>query len=273
MGSTCIWIGQSGDNRVTHNDISDAFYTGISSGWTWGYTEALTLNNHIDYNRIHHIGQGVLSDMGGVYTLGNQRGSTVNHNTIHDVYSYDRYGRGGWGLYTDEGTTGMVLESNLVYNVKTGLFHQHYGRENVIRNNILVNSMDGQLQRSRVEDHLSFTFEHNIVSWQSSSLFSGSWKDANVTLSHNLYWNGGKPIQFEGMDFAAWQKTGRDAGSQIADPQFVDATYNDYRLKLTSPALKLGFIPFDPREAGVYGPQEWRKLPASFHYAKVEFAP
>ncbi|MEP6755699.1 MAG: right-handed parallel beta-helix repeat-containing protein [Chthonomonadales bacterium] len=273
MGSDIIWVGQSGGNHVTHNDLSDAYYTGISSGWTWGYTEALTQNNRYEYNHIHHLGKGVLSDMGGVYTLGNHAGSTVNNNVIHDVYSYDKYGRGGWGLYTDEGTTGIEMANNLVYNVKTGTFHQHYGKDNMIRNNILVNSMDGQLQRSRVEDHLSFTFQNNIVSWMDGGLFAGSWKDKNVALKQNLYWNAGKPITFEGMNFKDWQATGKDEGSQIADPMFVDAAMNDYRLKPNSHALKMGFVPFDPGKAGVYGPAKWKKLAGSFVYPKVEFGP
>ena len=275
-GCIGVWIGQSGENHVTHCDISDLYYTGVSVGWRWGYAESLAKDNHIDFNRIHHIGQGVLSDMGGVYTLGPSPGSTVDDNVVHDVHSYDKYGRGGWGLYNDEGTSFIEMKRNLVHDVKTGGYHQHYGRENVIENNIFADSMNGQLQRSRVEEHLSFTFRHNIVYWHEGPLLSaGKWDDDQIKSDSNVFWNAaGEPVKFYELTIdQIREKSGNEVHSVIENPQFVDAEHGDWHLKPTSPALKLGFQPFDYTKAGLYGDPAWVAKPRSFAYVPLEFAP
>ena len=236
-------------NTVAHNEISDLYYTGVSVGWVWGYGPSVSRDNRIEFNHIHHVGHGLLSDLGGVYTLGLSPGTVVRNNIVHHVEGHDK----GWGLYTDEGSTGIVLENNLVYRTSHGGFHQHYGRENIVRNNIFALGRDAQIVRSRDEPHRSFTFERNIVYYRTGDLFSSVWSGGtdHFTVDHNLYWNaGGSPPRFPAGGFQAWQALGFDKHSKIADPRFVDPDHDDFHLKPDSPARSVGFQPIDFSSVG-----------------------
>ena len=249
-----LWIGQAHDNLVSHNDIHGFCYTGISIGWTWGYGASSAQRNTVEYNHVHHIGvkadgiEPILSDMAGIYTLGNQEGSLIRFNRFHDIAAL-KYG--GWGIYFDEGTTHLVAENNLVYRTTHGGFHQHYGRENIVRNNIFAFGRDAQIQRSRVEDHESFLFERNIVLWNHGSLLAGDWHQLNVRFDHNTYWH--QPpgeIRFAERTWDQWRRSGMDAHSKIGDPHFINPAGDDFRLKDESSESLAGFRPFDLSAVG-----------------------
>ena len=210
-GAHGIWIGHSPDNEITHNDVGDFSYTGISAGWRWGYGESIAKRNKIKFNRIHHLGWCILSDMGGVYTLGPSEGTTVSNNWIHDVNDYGYMGRGGWGLYNDEGSTGIVMENNLVERTKTGGYHLHYGKDLTLRNNIFADQRDFQLQHSRNEEHHQYDFVGNIVWYRRGELFNGNWTVPQISLARNVYWDAsGRPVKFGALDFDKWMAVGRD---------------------------------------------------------------
>lgn len=253
-----VAIFHASDNSVVHNEISDLRYSGVSVGWTWGYNHdgivSPAVRNIVAYNHIHHIGWGELSDMGAVYTLGESPGTKVIFNVIHDVFSY---GYGGWGLYTDEGSTGVEMSSNLVYRCKSGGFHQHYGKDNVIENNIFAFGTLRQAQYTRSEPHLSFRFRHNIILQDKGETLSGPWLEGNIDMDFNLYWHTGGEPRFGDMDFAEWNRK-KEGHSVMADPLFVAPYDDDFSFRSMKNARRIGFRPVDFSKAGVYGPDSWK---------------
>ena len=262
-----VWVGSSSDNQVTHNEISDFFYSAVSVGWRWGYAPSNAKRNRIEWNHLHHLGKGLLSDMGGVYTLGPSEGTSVSHNLIHDVTCFTY---GGWGLYTDEGSTGITMEGNVTYDTTDGGFHQHYGKENIIRNNVFAFSEEYQVKRSRAEEHRSFSFEKNIIVFDRGQLLGSNWSGttANFLNKDNLFWDySARPVTFteQKLPLTDWQKRGQDVGSAVADPLFVDPAKRDFRLQPGSPALAMGIKSIDVTAMGVLRDDPaWRKLADTF---------
>ena len=243
-----VWVVQSSRNTVAHNHIHDLPYSAISVGWTWGYGPNQSKANHVEYNHLHDIGKDMLSDMGAIYTLGVQPGTVIGHNLIHHVQSFTY---GGWGIYPDEGSSNMLIEDNVVYACKSAGFHQHYGRENIVRNNIFAFNRESQLMRSRAEPHVTFTFENNIVYFDDGRLLLANWKDDGFRMDRNVYWDTrGLTPRFSNWSWEEWRARGKDLNSVIADPLFVNAANGDFRLRADSPALKLGFRPIDLSSVG-----------------------
>lgn len=250
-----VLLTHCSDSKVLHCEIHDLYYTGISLGWDWGYNGSVAQRNEIAFNRIYDLGKGVMSDMGGVYTIGTSHGTTIHDNVIHGI---DARLYGGWGLYNDEGSENIVLYNNLVYDTFDASYHQHYGRNNVVRNNIFAFSKTAQAAISRTEDHLSCLFERNIFYWGGESgvfhakRYLGT-RDmtARSIWVGNIYWKIDGPVQFhKGVQFDEWRYMGNDIEGIVADPGFADPSRRDFRLSPDSPAVKAGFKIFDFSKAG-----------------------
>lgn len=112
-----IWAGIVRGTQIRHNEVSHGPYTGIAVGWNWSPTPTSAGDNRIEGNLIHHVME-LVQDGGGIYTLGRQPGNIIRGNVIHDNHR----GRfacadGQIGLYFDEGSSGFLVEDNVVYDV------------------------------------------------------------------------------------------------------------------------------------------------------------
>ena len=102
----------------------------------WKPTPTPCKENTVENNHIHHVMQ-VLSDGGGIYTLGRQPGTVLRGNVIHDVPI--NLGRAeSNGMFLDEGTTDMVIEKNVIYNIDRSPLRFHKATVNLVRDNVLV---------------------------------------------------------------------------------------------------------------------------------------
>ncbi len=291
---TAIWIGDSHDNLIAHNDVADGYNGGIgvclptNEQCKGGASSGGAFNNVVSFNDVYTIGQGVTDDMGCIYVATeNATGNEVLNNRCHDVTHAvaDPDGYGGNGIYIDSTTHNVLIQNNLVYRVSAAGFQNTIGPEsisdipNMVTNNIFAYT------REAVANHPSgaasqvvyINFNKNITYADKGAVQRGLWYcygvacDTVYVFNNNSYWaiNGGfatNPDAFFVTDasghvtndytFAQWQALGEDAGSQVANPLFKNATYpaDDYTFQAGSPAHLVGFVAFDITQMGRNNP-------------------
>jgi len=110
----------------------------------------------------------------------------------------------------------------------------------------------------RFEEHRSTVFRHNICVPANGRIQGAGTELEYYTAEKNLFWPlDGTPLTFNRLGFeepklglAELQQQGQQAGTIVADPLFADAAGGDFSLRPDSPARKIGFRPFDWRQAG-----------------------
>jgi hypothetical protein len=275
-------------NVVSHNLIHDTPRQGISFNG---------MGNIVEYNHVHHTNQEQ-SDTGAI-GMGSrdiyERGSVIRYNYIHDTGGYNmtkpgvwEYPHYCWGVYLDDYTSGVHVYGNLIVRTYLGGVMIHGGQDNLVENNIIVDSKSQQLQYAPIDSLTTGrTVGHpdtgvwlmsgnrclrNIFAWsdpQAKWLVGSKWPQIIKESDYNLLWHGGQPIATnqagvaDGDYWGAWRQLGLDEHSAIANPKFVNPKQDDYRLQKDSPALKLGFRPLPLEKMGLYKSPERATWPVS----------
>lgn len=239
-----ILLCHTSHNEILENTISYLDYSGISVGWVWGYQNSNTYGNRISKNHVHHIGMGNLSDMGGIYLLGKQRGTVVSENVIHDILGRQY---GGWGIYTDEGSSYVVVERNLVYRASAECYHQHFGSNVAVRNNIFAIGGLAVVRHSIDEMHTGLFLEQNILVADNTPIFSAIEGKKGMTAAiqshHNLIFDlsGKEPVLFryeeQDIPLSEAQSAGYEQDSVWCDPKLSE----NFELSAESPVECIGF--------------------------------
>ncbi len=247
-----VFVGDNADNRIVHNHIYDLFYSGISVGSVQDFGPSQARDNIIEYNHVHDVGQGMLSDLAGIYTCSTPD-SRIAFNVVHDVM---RREYGGWGIYPDEGSHDLSIQKNLVFRCQDGALFAHHNQNITAENNIFAFNRTAQIERGGLGG-FELTCRRNIIYYLEGKAVgdygSGRWRRDICAFDRNLYWNAsGKPVLFADKNLSEWQAMGQDKDSLIADPQFVDPSHGDFTLRPGSPASQIGF---EPCELSAVGPR------------------
>ncbi|GAA3334760.1 RICIN domain-containing protein [Curtobacterium citreum] len=231
-GTAAINAGWVNSTTITHNEISDVPWAGISVGWGWQHTAGAAGNNTVTNNDISNA-VNRLCDTGAIYTLSVSPGSTFSNNYIHDIVpTAAACGSPIPGVYLDEGTDQVTVSNNVMSNTPGGTVHQNANGSNVTISN---NTSTGKsvIQAAGLES--AYAGLHAAVDLaqgkpaSASSSYPGDQPSSVVDGNTATGWGSAS------SDTAPWWQV--DLGSAVS----VDQVQVVARQNLDQPATRTGF--------------------------------
>ena len=128
-GAVAIGCGYVRDFVIRKNKVSRVNYSGICVGWGWTPEDTGMRNNRIAENTVTDYAR-ILYDAGGIYTMSNQPGSLIEHNTVSAPYPspYATNFR-AFPIYFDACTDGYTVRNNSL-SVNSSVQKEKYGWNN-----------------------------------------------------------------------------------------------------------------------------------------------
>ncbi len=122
--SPAISVYYTQNTSISHNDIKNCPYSGISVGWGWGEYVSGANGHTIEYNRIENV-MTKMQDGAHIYTLGPIEGTVIRGNYLikscdDGGNGYGRADRGG--IYFDNGSAGILAYNNVIKECSDWMF-------------------------------------------------------------------------------------------------------------------------------------------------------
>jgi hypothetical protein len=176
FGAVGIWIGFAQETTVSNSTIYDVPYTGISVGWMWNPRPTVARAQKIINNDIGHCMQ-ILSDGGGIYTLGFQPDSILSGNYIHDIPLNAGRAESN-GMFLDEGTKGFTIENNFTHGTDKSPLRFHRADTNLVKQNyLIVPNAETPMIRYNSTPEANITKVDNITKAEDLEAAIRSWRE------------------------------------------------------------------------------------------------
>ena len=144
QGGVGIFAGWVKHTRITHNEVTDLPFIGISLGWGWNNPSDM-VDNHITGNLVQNVHGSSLTDGGAIYVLGGQGASprsTISGNHVSgDAQPYG-------AIYLDAGASHWTVRDNVIERAPHGwLYLQNMDNATTSSNRIQSNYADTAAQQ------------------------------------------------------------------------------------------------------------------------------
>jgi len=224
-----------------------------------------THDNLIEYNEIHNVMEK-MGDGNGIYIRGAGAGNVIRRNYIHHLVTPMLMQA---AIRTDGGQRDTLITENLIYKcMAQGIILKLNNRA---ENNIIADVLapprgyylslregpctDAVIKRNifystgkdtRFIDELPPGNGKKTEDRRGRALARAKDSDSD----YNIYYSTTDPSLGKTM-LEKQQDDGVDIHSLAVDPMFVDPEHGDFRFKPDSPAMELGFVPFDVSKVGL----------------------
>jgi parallel beta-helix repeat protein len=205
-------------NEVFNNAWYSPYGTsGIIMYQNWNYDTSNEYRMFVTNNKVYNNRQ---------YIPWNVTGEIQDGNGI--IIDDSRNTQNGSTLGAYQGRT--LIGNNISYkNGGSGILSYLSDRVDIINNTLYLNSLSPEITKGQLgaDESSNVLIFNNIVYSSPEKKVNTAWLSKNVTYKNNMYFNSDM----------IWPVVSSDI---VANPQFVDPSKDDFRLKVTSPAINSG---------------------------------